>query len=33
LADRIEITYTIEVNEFNKKTSIQFIIKSANEKK
>ena len=33
LADRIEITYTMEINEFNKKTSIQFIIKSANEKK
>ena len=33
LADRIEITYTIELNEFNNKTSIQLIIKSANERK
>tara|TARA_B100000767_G_scaffold253274_1_gene257691 strand:- start:2428 stop:4119 length:1692 start_codon:yes stop_codon:yes gene_type:complete len=32
LADRIEITYTIELNEFNNKTSIQLIIKSANER-
>jgi single-stranded-DNA-specific exonuclease len=33
LADRIEITYTIELNEFNQKSSIQLIIKSENEKK
>ena len=33
LADRIEATYTIELNEFNQKTSIQLIIKSQNEKK
>ena len=33
LADRIEVTYTIELNEFNKKSSIQLIIKSKNEKK
>jgi len=33
LADRIEITYTIELNEFNHKSSIQLIIKTQNEKK
>jgi single-stranded-DNA-specific exonuclease len=33
LADRIEVTYTIELNEFIKKPSIQLIIKSKNEKK
>ena len=33
LADRIEVTYTIELNEFNQKSSIQLIIKSQNEKK
>ena len=33
LADRIEATYTIELNEFNQKSSIQLIIKSQNEKK
>jgi single-stranded-DNA-specific exonuclease len=32
LADRIEITYTIELNEFNKKSAIQLIIKSENER-
>jgi len=31
LADRIEVIYTIELNEFNQKSSIQFIIKSQNE--
>jgi len=33
LADRIEIIYTIELNEFNQKSSIQLIIKTQNEKK
>jgi len=33
LADRIEATYSIEINEFNYKPSIQLIIKSQNEKK
>jgi len=33
LADRIEATYTIELNEFNHKSSIQLIIKTQNEKK
>ena len=33
LADRIEATYSIEINEFNYKSSIQLIIKSQNEKK
>ncbi|MDC0127047.1 single-stranded-DNA-specific exonuclease RecJ [Methylophilaceae bacterium] len=33
LADRIEVIYTIELNEFNQKSTIQFIIKSQNEKK
>ena len=33
LAGRIEVTYTIELNEFNQKSSIQLIIKSQNEKK
>jgi len=33
LADRIEVTHTIELNEFNQKSSIQLIIKSQNEKK
>ena len=32
LAGRIEATYTIELNEFNQKSSIQLIIKSQNEK-
>ena len=33
LADRIEATYTIELNEFNRKPSMQLIIKSENERK
>ena len=33
LADRIEAIYTIELNTFNQKPSIQLIIKSQNEKK
>ena len=33
LAGRIEAVYTIELNEFNQKSSIQLIIKSQNEKK
>jgi len=33
LADRIEVVYSIELNEFKQKSNIQFIIKSQNEKK
>jgi len=33
MADRIEATYSIEINEFNYKPSIQLIIKSQNAKK
>lgn len=33
LADRIEIIYTIEINNFNQNSSIQLIIKSENERK
>ena len=33
LADRIEAIYSIELNKFNQKSTIQFIIKSQNEKK
>jgi len=33
LADRIEATYSVELNEFNQRSSIQLIIKSQNEKK
>ncbi len=33
LADRIEVIYSIELNQFNKRPSLQLIIKSQNEKK
>ena len=33
LADRIGVTYSVELNEFNQKSSIQLIIKSQNERK